>query len=64
MLPAHCIGASIKTISAHLDLRRALFARCIEDPTSTTGKRGCCLQEQRALSDTGIAANERNAARD
>ena len=64
MLTAHCISASIKSIRAHLDLRRALFAGGIENPTSATGKRGGGLQEQRALTDTGIATNERHAAGD
>ena len=64
MLTAHCISASIKSIRAHLDLRRALFAGGIENPTSATSKRGGRLQEQRALTDTGIAANKRNAAGD
>ncbi len=64
MLAAHCISASIKTIGAHLDLRRALFAGGIEDPTSAPSEGSRGLQEQRALTDTGIATNERNAAGD
>ena len=64
MLTAHCIGASIKPIRAHLDLGRALFAGGVKNPTTATGERGGGLQEQRALSDTGIATNERHAAGD
>lgn len=64
MLTAHCIGAAIKSIGTHLDLRCALFAGCVEHPTSAPRERSRGLQEQRALSDTWIAANEGNAARD
>ena len=64
MLAAHCIGAAIKSISTHLDLRCALFAGCVEHPTSAPRERSRGLQEQRALSNTWIAANERHAARD
>ena len=64
MLTAHCIGAAIKSIGTHLDLRCTLFAGGIKNPTPATGKRGSGLQKQRALSDTWIAANEGNAARD
>ena len=64
MLTAHCIGAAIKSISTHLDLRCALFAGGIKHPTSAPRERGSGLQEQRALSNTWIAANKRHAARD
>jgi hypothetical protein len=63
ILPTYSIGASIKAISAHLDLRRALFAGGVKNPTTTPGKRSGCLQEKRALTDSWIATNECDAAR-
>ena len=64
MLTAHCIVAAIKSIGTHLDLRCALFAGCVEHPTPAPSEGSRGLQEQRALSNTWIAANERHAARD
>ena len=64
MLTAHGIGAAIKSISTHLDLRCTLFAGGIKHPTTAPSERSRGLQEQRALSDTRIATNERNAAGD
>ena len=64
MLTAHCIGAAIKSIGTHLDLRCALFAGGVEHPAPAPRKRRGGLQEQRALADTWIAANKRHAARD
>ena len=64
MLTAHCISAAIKSISTHLDLRCTLFAGGVKHPAPAPRKRSRGLQEQRALSDTRITANERHAAGD